>query len=118
MRRTFPKHESIDHWGNARFQVANINDERRTLACSKATVGLSGCLSGVKVSLRVEDGGVGDVEGRSIEFLEDNLCHTFPVGGGVPCGFCNEDWVLSRFDLHNTLQCMANEWSYWVKILN
>lgn len=68
--------------------------------------------------LRVQDGGVGNVKSRSIEFLEDDLCHPFPIGWGIPGGLCDENWVVDGVDTHNVLQCMADEWCYRVKILN
>jgi hypothetical protein len=72
----------------------------------------------IREVLRVQDGGVGDVKGRGVEFLEDNLCHPFPIGWGVPCGLCDENWVVSGINMHNILQCMADEWRYWIEILN
>jgi hypothetical protein len=82
---------------------------------------LWGCYSCVCVIggvLRVEDGGVGDVKSRGVKFFEDNLCHPFPVGWSIPCGLCDEYWVVSGIDVHNVLQCMTDEWSYWIKVLD
>ena len=72
----------------------------------------------MKEALRIEDRGVGNVKGRGIEFLEDNLRHSLPVGWSVPRGLCDEDWVVSRINMHNVLQRMANERSDRIKILN
>jgi len=72
----------------------------------------------MKEALRVEDGGVGNVKSRGIEFFEDNLRHPLPVGWSVPRGLCDEDWVVSGINMHNILQCMADKRSYRIKILN
>ena len=72
----------------------------------------------MKEALRIEDGGVGNVKSRGIEFLEDNLRHSLPVGWSVPRRLCDEDWVVSGINMHNILQCMANKRCYRIKILN
>jgi len=72
----------------------------------------------MKEALRIEDRGVGNVKSGGIEFLEDNFRHPLPVGWSVPRGLRDEDWVVGRINMHNILQCMANEWSNWIKILN
>jgi len=72
----------------------------------------------MKEALRIEDRGVRNVKSRGIEFLEDNFRHPLPVGWSVPRGFCDEDWVVGRINMHNILQCMANERSNWIKILD
>jgi hypothetical protein len=76
------------------------------------------CIGVIKETLRVQDRGVGNVKGRSIEFLEDNLCHPFPIGWSVPCGLCDENWVVRGINMHNILQCMADEWRYRIEVLN
>lgn len=68
--------------------------------------------------LRVEDGCVSDVECRSVEFFEDNLCHPFSIGWSIPCGLCDENWVVGGINTHDILQRMADEWRYRIKILN
>ena len=72
----------------------------------------------MKEALRIEDGGVGNVKRGGIEFLEDNLRHSLPVGWSIPRGFCDEYWVVGRINMHDILQCMANERGDWIKILN
>lgn len=68
--------------------------------------------------LRVEDGCVGNVKSRGVEFLEDNLRHPFSVSWSVPCGLCDEDRVVCRINVHHVFQCMADEWSDRIEILN
>ena len=72
----------------------------------------------MKEALRIEDGGVGNVKSRGIEFFEDNLRHPLPVGWSVPRGLCDKNWVVGWINMHNILQCMANERSDWIKILD
>jgi len=51
-------------------------------------------MDGKREVSRVQHGGVGDVKGRSVEFLKNNLCHPFSIGWSVPRGLCDEDWVV------------------------
>lgn len=46
---------------------------------------------------RVEDAGVGDVEGGHLEILKHEFRHAFSVCWRVPCGLCYEDGVLCGF---------------------
>lgn len=75
-------------------------------------------MRGIREVLRVQDGGVSNVESRSVEFLEDNLCHPLSIGRSVPCGLCDEDWVVGRINVQNVLQRMTDEWGYRIEILD
>ena len=72
----------------------------------------------MKEVLRVEDRCVGNVKSRRVEFLEDDLSHPFSVSRSVPCGLRHENWVVCGINMHYVLQCVTDEWSDWIEILN
>ena len=75
-------------------------------------------MGGKREVSRVQYGGVSDVKSRSVEFFKDNLCHPFSIGWSVPCGLCDEDWVVDGIDSQNILQSMADEWGYRIEVFN
>jgi hypothetical protein len=61
---------------------------------------------GTTGSVEGENGLDGDVEGGSVEGLEDNLGHLLTVGLGVDGGFGQEDRVLLRSDTELVVECV------------
>ena len=73
-------------------------------------------MEGRRSNLRIKHTGVGNVEGRNMEFLEHDLCHSLPIGRRIPCGFGDKYRVFGWVAAHDLLECMVNQRWYWVKV--